>query len=81
MEQKKFLFNKKAAIWIYGYGFLGKPLYSRLKDYGYNVKGVIDRNADKIKNDIDCEAILPSELTKIDEKDIVVITFQNIRET
>lgn len=80
MEQKKFLFNKKAAIWIYGYGFLGKPLYSRLKDYGYNVKGVIDRNSDKIKNDIDCEAILPSELTKIDEKDIVVITFQNIRE-
>lgn len=42
--------NKESEIFVYGGGTLGRSFYYQLKNDGYLVNGIIDRNADKITN-------------------------------
>lgn len=42
--------NKDSRIFIYGGGALGRSFYYQLKNDGYNVNGIIDKNADKLTN-------------------------------
>lgn len=74
-----FKIDKDTPIWIYGHGFLGKPLFQKLTSNGYKVKGFIDKNSNnQYKNSY--RIISPEETENIDIEDVIIITFQSIRE-
>lgn len=80
MNKETFHFCKKSTIWIYGYGFLGRPLFKRMVKAGYAVKGFIDCNADILCDTCPYPMIHPSQLECINQDDIIIISFQNIKE-
>lgn len=80
MQEKTFVFNKKSHIWIYGHGFLGVPLFERLSEQGYSVKGFIDRNAKTLQKEKNYMVVDPDRLDEVKKDDVIVLTFQNIQE-
>lgn len=75
-----FEFNKEAEILIYGYGKVGQNLHQRLVGQGYQVIGIIDKNADKLTPVDNCCFIKPKELDSKSTGNIIILTFQNILE-
>lgn len=74
---KVFRVNKSTPIWIYGRGHLGIPLYYKLIKNGFIVKGFIDQTVD---THADYTIISNNDLSSINHEDIIILTFQNIRE-
>lgn len=75
-----FTFCKKAPIWIYGCGQLGKTLGAKLIDSGFSVAGFIDRDKNRLANDEAYEVINPERVASLDEDAIIVLSFQNVLE-
>lgn len=75
-----FLINSKYnRVAIYGYGILGKILYSELIAQNVKVEYIIDQNAEKIEEDIP----MISLEDEIPEVDVIIVTivdeFENIK--
>ena len=62
--------NGYRKVAIYGYGYIGKQLYGRLKREGVAISYIIDRNAEFLDADVRVYALEP-DLPKVD---LVIVT-------
>lgn len=69
----KFDISRESVIYVYGGGALGRSYFSQLSGNGFHVKGIIDRNADKIENKNGIPYYTTSQYSDIHTKDDVVI--------
>lgn len=59
-------------VGIYGYGILGKHLFSELQGQGFPVSWVIDRSFSG--DDICCKLVKPEDSDKLEDVDMAVVT-------
>jgi hypothetical protein len=79
-KMNTFNFNKSSKILIYGYGAIGRDLHQRLSYQGFQVIGIIDKNAETLKSNYSYNFLKPQELDLKHTGNIIIITMQNILE-